>query len=131
MFFVDNDTNAIRAVKKNLQDTGFLKRAVILKINVFALLTFLKNKHIKFDLILVAPPYKLLDIDCKDRKRIFSLLDECVSRQNINEEGVIVLQHHKKQMFNQDSFKHLKVVDERRYGNTQLTFLMNKLSPKL
>ncbi|MEK6765490.1 MAG: 16S rRNA (guanine(966)-N(2))-methyltransferase RsmD [Planctomycetota bacterium] len=121
--FVDNSTNAIRVIKKNLQDTGFLKKTVVLKINAFRLLGFLKNKHIKFDLILVAPPYKLLDIDCRDRKRIFSLLDECVSREIINEKGIIVLQHHKKQMVSQESFKQLKVIDERRYGTTQLTFL--------
>lgn len=121
--FVDNSTNAIRVIKKNLRDTGFLKKTVVLKINAFRLAGFLKNTHIKFDLMLVAPPYKLLDTDCRDRKRIFSLLDECVSREIINEKGVIVLQHHKKQMVSQESFKQLKVIDERRYGTTQLTFL--------
>lgn len=121
--FVDNSTNAVRVIKKNLRDTGFLKKTVVLKINAFRLAGFLKNTHIKFDLMLVAPPYKLLDTDCRDRKRIFSLLDECVSREIINEKGVIVLQHHKKQMVSQESFKQLKVIDERRYGTTQLTFL--------
>ncbi len=121
--FIDNSTNAIRVIKKNLQDAGFLERSVVLKINVFRLLGILKNKHVKFDLMLVAPPYKLLDLDCGDRKRIFSLLDECVSREIINEKGIIVLQHHKKQTVSQESFKQLKIVDERRYGTTQLTFL--------
>lgn len=121
--FVDNSTNAVRVIKKNLRDTGFLKKTVVLKINAFRLAEFLKNKHIRFDLMLVAPPYKLLDTDCRERKRIFSLLDECVSREIVNEKGVIVLQHHKKQMVSQESFKQLKVIDERRYGTTQLTFL--------
>lgn len=120
--FIDNSPNAIRVIKKNLQDAGLQKRAVVLNISVFRLLDFLKNKHIHFDLILVAPPYKLLDTDCGDRKRIFSLLDECVARQIINIKGVIVLQHHRKQPVNQASFKQLEVIDERRYGNTQLTF---------
>lgn len=121
--FVDNSTNAVRVIKKNLRDTGFLKKTVVLKINAFRLAGFLKNTHIKFDLMLVSPPYKLLDMNCRDRKRIFFLLDECVSREIINEKGVIVLQHHKKQMVSQESFKQLKVIDERRYGTTQLTFL--------
>ena len=121
--FVDNSTNAIRVIKKNLQDAGFLERSVVLKINVFRLLGILKNKHVKFDLMLVAPPYKLLDLDCGDRKRIFSLLEEYVSREIINEKGIIVLQHHKKQTVSKESFKQLKIVDERRYGTTQLTFL--------
>ncbi len=121
--FIDNSTNAIRVIKKNLQDAGFLEISIVLKINVFRLLGILKNKHVKLDLMLVAPPYKLLDLDCGDRKRIFSMLDECVSRKIINETGVIVLQHHKKQMVSQESFKQLKIIDERRYGTTQFTFL--------
>ena len=121
--FVDNSTNAIPVIKKNLQDAEFLEKSVVLKINVFRLLGILKNKHLEFDLMLVAPPYKLLDLDCRDRKRIFSMLDECVSRKIINETGLIVLQHHKKQTVSQESFKQLKVIDERQYGTTQFTFL--------
>ncbi len=121
--FAENSTNAIKVIKKNLRDANLLKRTVVLKINVFRLLDFLKNKDIKFDLILVAPPYKLLDIDCGDRKRIFSLLEAFVSKQIINEKGIIVLQHHKKQKIIQECFKQLNVIDERQYSNTQLTFL--------
>ena len=121
--FVDNSTNAIKVIKKNLQDANLLKRTVVLKINVFRLLDFIKNKNITFDLILVAPPYKLLDIDCGDRKRIFSLLEAFVSKQIINEKGIIVLQHHKKQKIVQECFKQLNVIDVRQYSNTQLTFL--------
>jgi len=121
--FVENSTNAIKVIKKNLRDANLLKRTVVLKINVFRLLDFIKNKDIKFDLILVAPPYKLLDIDCGDRKRIFSLLEAFVSKQIINEKGVIVLQHHIKQKIVQECFKQLSVIDERQYSNTQLTFL--------
>ncbi len=121
--FVENSTNAIKVIKNNLRETNLLKRTVVLKINVFRLLDFIKNKDIKFDLILVAPPYKLLDIDCGDRKRIFSLLEAFVSRQIVNEKGIIVLQHHKKQKVIQECFKQLNVIDERQYSNTQLTFL--------
>ncbi|MHC4139981.1 MAG: 16S rRNA (guanine(966)-N(2))-methyltransferase RsmD [Planctomycetota bacterium] len=121
--FVENSTNAIKVIKKNLRDANLLKRTVVLKINVFKLLDFIKNKDIKFDLILVAPPYKLLDIDCGDRKRIFSLLETFVSKQIINEKGVIVLQHHIKQKIIQECFKQLSIIDERQYSNTQLTFL--------
>ena len=126
--FVENSTNAIKVIKKNLQNTNLLKRTVVLKINAFRLLDFIKNKDVKFDLILVAPPYKLLDIDCGDRKRIFSLLEAFASKQIINDKGIIVLQHHKKQKIVQECFNQLNVFDERQYSNTQLTFLKAKLS---
>lgn len=121
--FVENSTNAVKVIKKNLQNANLLKRTVVLKINVFNLLDFIKNKNLKFDLILAAPPYKLLDRDCGDRKRIFSLLETFASKQIINEKGIIVLQHHKKQKISQEYFTQLNVIDERQYSNTQLTFL--------
>lgn len=121
--FVDNNIHAVQVIKKNLQDTRFLEMAEILEKDAFALSAFLTDKCMKFDLILVAPPYRLIDADSKDREKIFTFLDECASRQILNENGIIVLQHHKKQIVSQKNFKHLKVVDERRYGNTQLTFL--------
>lgn len=121
--FVDNDMHAVQVIKKNLQDTRFLEGALVLKKNVFGLSAFLTDESVKFDLILVAPPYKLIDLDSKDREKIFTLLDECVSGQILNERGIVVLQHHKKQIVSQENFKQLKVFDERRYGNTQLTFL--------
>jgi 16S rRNA (guanine966-N2)-methyltransferase len=126
--FVDNDMQAVQVIRENLQHTWFLERAVILKKNVFALSAFLADKGMKFDLMLVAPPYRLIDLDSKDRERIFSFLDECVSRQILNGRGIVVLQHHKKQMVNQGNFTELKVFDERRYGNTQLTFLKANLA---
>jgi 16S rRNA (guanine(966)-N(2))-methyltransferase RsmD len=121
--FVDNDMHAVQVIKKNLQDTRFLEQAEILEKDAFALSSFLTDKCMKFDLILVAPPYRLIDSDSKDREKIFTLLDECASGQILNENGIIVFQHHKKHIVRQENFKHLKVVDERRYGNTQLTFL--------
>ncbi|MFQ5963139.1 MAG: 16S rRNA (guanine(966)-N(2))-methyltransferase RsmD [Candidatus Scalinduaceae bacterium] len=121
--FVDNDFSSVQVIKKNLRDTKFSKRSVILRKDVFALFTFLTNKHMNFDIILVAPPYKLMDLDCKDRERMFSLLEKYAHRKIVNKKGIIVLQHHKKQMVSQEIFKQLKVTDQRCYGNTQLTFL--------
>lgn len=121
--FVDDNMHAVQVIKKNLQDTRFLEMAEILEKDAFALSAFLTDKCMKFDLILVAPPYRLIDADSKDREKIFTLLDECASGQILNENGIIVLQHHKKQIVSQENFKYLKVDDERRYGNTQLTFL--------
>lgn len=119
--FVDNDIHAVQVIEKNLQSTNLLEKATVLKKDVFNISTFLTNKSIKHDLVLVAPPYKLMNPDCKDRKRIFSLLDECV--QVLDEKGIIVLQHQKKQIVDQGNFELLKIVDQRQYGNTRLTFL--------
>lgn len=129
--FVDSDIPSIQVIKKNLQDTGFSKKAVVIKKNVFTLLALLKNENIKIDIILIAPPYKLMNLDCKDREKIFSFLDDCTSSEILNKKGIIVLQHHKKQMISQENFKQLKVTDQRYYGNTHLTFLKAKPAVKI
>ena len=121
--FVDNNIQSIQVIKKKLQNTKFLNRAAILKKNTFTLLEFLIKNNTKFDIILVAPPYKLIDLDYKDREKIFSLLEQCA--QILNKTGIIVLQHHKRQIVNQEHFRQLKIVDQRRYGNTCLTFLVS------
>lgn len=118
--FVDNDIHAIQVIEKNLQSTDLLEKATVFKNDVFNISTFLTDKSIKHDLVLVAPPYKLMDPDCKDRKRIFSLLEECV--QILDGKGMIVLQHQKKQIIGPENFELLKIVDQRQYGNTRLTF---------
>ncbi len=122
--FVDNDTHAVQVIKKNLQNTDFLKSATVLKKDVFNISTYLINKDIKPGLILVAPPYKLLDSDCEDRERIFSLLDGCV--KILDGKGVIALQHEKKQVIDQDDFEFLNIFDQRQYVRTLLTFLEAK-----
>ena len=124
--FVDQDVRAIQVIEKNLKSTNFLNNSTVLRKDVFSIVTFLTDENIKLDLILVAPPYKLLDTDCKDRDRIFSLLDECV--QVLDGEGIIVLQHQKKQIINQEDFELLKITDQRKYGNTRLTFLESRSS---
>jgi len=124
--FVDDDIHAVQVIKKNLQNTNFLKKATVFKKDVFNILTYLINKSVKPDIILVAPPYKLMNPDCKDRERIFSLLDECV--QILDEKGIIALQHQKKQIIDQDNFDFLNIFDQRQYGRTLLTFLEAKSS---
>ncbi|MCP4253030.1 MAG: hypothetical protein GY775_06410 [Candidatus Scalindua sp.] len=58
-------------------------------------------------------------------------MEEFVSKQIINENGIIVLQHHKKQKIIQECFKQLNIIDERQYSNTQLTFLKENVAARL
>ncbi len=55
-------------------------------------------------------------------------MEAFVSKQIINENGIIVLQHHKKQKVVQECFKQLNIIDERQYSNTQLTFLKGNVA---
>ncbi len=55
-------------------------------------------------------------------------MEAFITKQIINENGIIVLQHHKKQKIIQECFKQLKIIDERQYSNTQLTFLKGNVA---
>ena len=125
--FVDNSILSVQVIKRNLNKTNLFISGVVLKKNVFSLLPFLKGGRVGFDLIFVTPPYKILNMECKDKEKIFSFLDECVSGKILNDNGVIVLQHHKGQLISQEEFACLRLVDQRFYGNTGLTFLEKPL----
>lgn len=122
--FVEKELRAERVIIKNLTDTMFLKNAMVLRKNVFTILDFLTMQQFKFDIILVAPPYNLIESGCKDRDKIIFLLDHCI--QILNEDGIVMLQHHKAQTLDQDEFNNLQIVKQRHYGITQLTFFERK-----
>ncbi len=73
-------------------------------------LTYLDKCQEKFDLILLDPPYK----SGLYEKVIPKLYDK------LEDDGVIVCEHDKKDTFNYSPFV---VYDEKRYGNTMLTYL--------
>ncbi|MDR4497609.1 MAG: 16S rRNA (guanine(966)-N(2))-methyltransferase RsmD [Candidatus Scalindua sp.] len=125
--FIDNSILSVQVIKRNLKNTKLFTSGVVLKKNVFSLLPFLKAGRVGFDLIFVTPPYKILNMECKDKEKILSFLDECVSGKILNDNGVIVLQHHKGQLVSQEEFACLRLVDQRFYGNTGLTFLEKPL----
>lgn len=119
-FFVDKGQHPVRVIGKNLRATGFASNAIVLRKNIFTLVDFLTSQDIKFDIILVAPPYKLIEPGCKDRIKIITLLNRCINV--LNENGIIMLQHHTKQTLSRDEFERIIITGERCYGNTQLTF---------
>lgn len=53
--FVDNNAEAFETVKENLKTTGLYKNAEVLNTDS---ISFIKNSKLKFDLIIIDPPYK-------------------------------------------------------------------------
>ena len=105
VIFVDKDARSVALTKQNLKIVG--SDAKVVKCDA---VKFVEVCKVKFDLILLDPPYKS-GLYEKIIPHIPSIL---------NEGGVVVCEHDSKDTFNYSPFS---VYDEKRYGNITLTYL--------
>ena len=110
---VDNDRAAIMAIERNLAATGLADQAVVMNAPVSRALAHLSRRDQSFDLILLDPPYK---IDRAELEIVLATAAGCLNKQ-----GQIVVEHRADlpELKLNDS---LELVDERRYGDTRLSF---------
>ena len=99
----------IQKVKEQLD----AKELLTIKANAFS---FIKSCKQTFDLIFADPPYDLKDLDAIPSK-IFE-------QELLNEEGLFILEHSKKNTFTEHPF----FVEERKYGSVHFSFF-EKSSP--
>lgn len=107
VIFVDSNVKSASLTKANLKNLGLEAKVVTADAS-----KVIKESWGQFDLILLDPPYKS-GLYEPTLKRIY---DEHL----LAEEGMIVCEHAKEDTFDYAPFK---VVDEKRYGTTMLTFL--------
>ena len=103
--FVDKDARSASMARENLKNLGV--KARVIRCDA---VRFVESCEEKFDLIILDPPYKS-GLYEKIVPKLFPLLEEG---------GIIVCEHDKKDVFNYSPFV---IYDEKRYGNTVLTYL--------
>lgn len=103
--FVDKDARSASMTRENLKNLGV--KSKVIRCDA---VKFVESCEEKFDLIILDPPYKS-GLYEKIVPKLFPLLEE---------DGVIVCEHDKKDVFNYSPFV---IYDEKRYGNTVLTYL--------
>ena len=103
--FVDKDARSASMTRENLKNLGV--KAKVIRCDA---VKFVESCEEKFDLIILDPPYKS-GLYEKIVPKLFPLLEE---------DGIIVCEHDKKDVFNYSPFV---IYDEKRYGNTVLTYL--------
>ena len=110
--FIDVNQSAIQTIKYNLEHTGLLQGAEVVKVDAFRYLE--TRAHHRFDYIYIAPPqYKGL------WKRVLLTLDEFP--QWLAEDGWVVVQIHPVEYEALD-LANLREFNQRRYGSTLLVF---------
>ncbi|MGN1200839.1 MAG: 16S rRNA (guanine(966)-N(2))-methyltransferase RsmD [Candidatus Caccovivens sp.] len=105
--FVDKDFRSVQMTKQNLKSLGI--DAKVFKCDA---LKFLETCKEQFDLIVLDPPYK-----SGLYEKVLPIIFE---KDILNDDGIIVCEHDKADNFNYQPFV---VFDEKRYGNTILTYL--------
>jgi 16S rRNA (guanine966-N2)-methyltransferase len=110
---VESDRRALKALRRNLKNTGFTEQSVIDSQRVRAALSALGAGGWSFDLIFLDPPYR---IDQAELEAVLIQAASCLA-----ERGTIVLEHctgNGELKFD----RAMVLVDNRRYGDTSLSF---------
>jgi 16S rRNA (guanine966-N2)-methyltransferase len=110
--FLDKDQNAFKVIRENLESTGFIQRAEVLRQDSFLYLT--RRDVTPYGLIYIAPPqYEGL------WKRALLALDAQPSLLEPDAQVIIQLDPKEREIL---SLSRLQPYDERTYGNTLLWF---------
>ena len=107
--FVESNKKCISHIANTLNKLDI--SAEIIKSDVLKYL----NKNEKFDIVFADPPYKF------SNEEYFHLIEKIVSR-NLNENGFLILEHHKKKCFDMVN----GFFECRNYGDCSFTFIKQK-----
>ena len=112
--FVENYSGVLPILKKNLLSLKIVKNYEILENDIYKdkVLSKLNNK---FDIIFLDPPFR--------DKNLNEFLSKLKNFEILNKNGVIIIHRHKND--NNNFSEKFKVVDEKKYGISKISFLTN------
>jgi 16S rRNA (guanine966-N2)-methyltransferase len=113
--FVEKDIRLVRALRGSLVQLGFAVRAEVIAADAERGLARLVQRGDRFDIIFVDPPY--------DQGLVPGTLAWPDMKKAVTENGVIVLQHSVREKPEGLQVQPWIVADQRRYGDTVLSFL--------
>ena len=112
--FVENYSGVLPILKKNLLSLKLVKKYEILENDIYNDKS-LSKLHDKFDIIFLDPPFK--------DKNLNKFLLKLKNFEILNKNGLIIIHRHKDDY---DKFSEkFKVVDEKKYGISKISFLTN------
>jgi 16S rRNA (guanine966-N2)-methyltransferase len=112
--FVDSSLKSIRIIQKNLESLNLDQKAGIIGKDCLRALPKLQGK---FGIIFADPPYL-----CGFAQMV---IDSVVKCDLLEKDGILVLEHHKKETFTYPE-KKLSYVKAKRFGDTMVSFFLKK-----
>ena len=116
--FVENEKYAVTIIERNIRACKLEEVTNILKIDAVKNLHYLKYYDHQMDLIFIDPPY--------EKGMIVPTLKCVVNFCTIKKDSVIVVEHSISEKIPQ-RIRHLQLYDQRKYGNTLVSFLSTML----
>jgi 16S rRNA (guanine966-N2)-methyltransferase len=112
--FVDSSLQSIRIIKKNLESLNLNQRAKIIGKDGLKVLPKLQGK---FGIVFADPPYL-----CGFAQKV---IDSVVRYDLLEKDGILVLEHHKKETFTYPE-ERLFYVKAKRFGDTVASFFIKR-----
>jgi 16S rRNA (guanine966-N2)-methyltransferase len=120
--YVEKDQRLIETIRENLRLLGFEERAEVIAADAEEGVRRLRKRGERFDLLFADPPYEE-----GFPAKIIAYLE---GAELLAENGVIILQHSLREPLKQSVNEALAVSDQRRYGDTLLSFLKKRREGK-
>lgn len=114
--FIDHNKNSIEAIVHNLNACNFTAQAEIYRNDAERALKVLSKRELKFDLILLDPPYK--------QESYLKLINRFVEHKMVNINGIIVAEHDFKLEL-PDMIGSYEKIKKAVYGNIGLSIYQN------
>lgn len=105
-YFVDNNIEAIKVIRKNIDTFDIKPNSSILHNDYNKALDYFYNNNIKFDIIFVDPPYKYEIIE--------KVINKVVKYNLLNDDGIIILEFEKDKL--KDKYDYLNIIKIKKYG---------------
>ena len=112
VIFVDNYSNVLNVLEKNITNLNLRKKSNILKDDLLNNFSFNQLDQ-KFDIIYLDPPFR--------EKNIIQLILKIKDSKILKRKGIIILHRHKDE--NDDFSNIYNIIEEKKYGISKIIFL--------
>lgn len=116
--FVEKDLRLTETIGENLRLFGFEARAEVMAADAVEGLRRLGERGERYDFLFADPPY--------EEGFIGNIVTHLERSEVLMENGMIILQHSSREPLERSSTESLSLSDQRRYGDTLLSFLIKK-----
>lgn len=118
--FVENYPQALLLLEKNINALNLIGSCEVIKLRVEEGISLIKRKVWKFDVAFLDPPYGKGLAD--------SSLRLIAGSDILKKDGLVVVEHHYKEILS-DSYRKLRMSDQRGYGSTGISFYTHNYKP--
>ncbi len=113
--FCDNSIDAVKIIKKNIENTKSKNRATVINKDYSLALKQLEKENKQFDIIYLDPPYKT---DFANKA-----IEEIISLNLLSKDGIIIVETDDNKKDETINTKNIEIFDKRKYGRAILIFI--------